>query len=103
MENELKCCNNINIFLCYVGCYISGGLKVWECSVDLVNYLCSSDIALRGLRVLELGCGAALPALYAYSQGANVTFQDYVSQAKCESHNIAFIYSTKALCYPEHE
>ena len=30
-------------------------------------------------RVLELGCGAALPSIYAMLQGAHVTFQDYVS------------------------
>lgn len=43
-----------------------GGFKTWECSVDLCEYLAAEWPALRagrrGLRVAELGCGAALPA-----------------------------------------
>ncbi|KAI0360363.1 hypothetical protein OH77DRAFT_1418261 [Trametes cingulata] len=46
-----------------------GGLKTWECSLDLVDCLdsiYSTDVAekLRGKRVLELGCGTAVPSLY---------------------------------------
>ena len=41
-----------------------GGLKIWECSQDLVSYLNSSNINLKNQRILELGCGAALPSLY---------------------------------------
>ncbi|XP_064614081.1 uncharacterized protein LOC135477807 [Liolophura sinensis] len=52
-----------------------GGLKVWECSLDLVNHLSSLEIAFRGLSVLELGCGAGLPGLCTLTQQANVTFQ----------------------------
>ncbi|KAG5459640.1 MAG: hypothetical protein BJ554DRAFT_8410 [Olpidium bornovanus] len=41
-----------------------GGLKTWECSVDLAGHLasrvCGPD--LEGKRVLELGCGSALPS-----------------------------------------
>ncbi|XP_013398729.1 histidine protein methyltransferase 1 homolog isoform X2 [Lingula anatina] len=54
-----------------------GGLKVWECSVDLTHYLSGLKLAFRGLKVLELGCGAGLPGLYTYCQGALVDFQDY--------------------------
>ena len=31
-----------------------GGLKVWECSIDLVEYLLSSGIYMNGLEVLEV-------------------------------------------------
>jgi len=42
-----------------------GGLKTWECSLDLVDYLNGikgGDV--RGKRVLEIGCGTAVPVCY---------------------------------------
>ncbi|KAJ7340442.1 Histidine protein methyltransferase 1 [Desmophyllum pertusum] len=54
-----------------------GGLKIWECSVDLVEYLLESGMNFQGKRVLEIGCGAGLPGIYALLQGAEVHFQDY--------------------------
>ena len=54
-----------------------GGLKVWECSEDLVRFLHSSGMEMKGLKVLDLGCGAALPGLYCFSKGAEVWFNDY--------------------------
>ncbi|KAH9023926.1 hypothetical protein EDB84DRAFT_1564570 [Lactarius hengduanensis] len=42
-----------------------GGLKTWECALDLAAYL-DRDVlvgAHAGLRVLELGCGTAAPTL----------------------------------------
>ncbi|KAH9179042.1 hypothetical protein EDB89DRAFT_2063142 [Lactarius sanguifluus] len=42
-----------------------GGLKTWECALDLAAYL-DRDVVLgaqAGLRVLELGCGTAAPTL----------------------------------------
>ena len=55
-----------------------GGLKVWECAFDLVEYLAESEIDFSGVRVLELGCGAGLPAIFALIKGAReVHFQDY--------------------------
>ncbi|KDE03995.1 hypothetical protein MVLG_05564 [Microbotryum lychnidis-dioicae p1A1 Lamole] len=50
-----------------------GGLKVWECSLDLVRVLRDRreggrDGEWMGKRVLELGCGTALPACYAFAQ-----------------------------------
>lgn len=60
-----------------------GGLKTWECSIDLVDYLGSASVAhdVQGKRVLEvcasysfpstqasitiqIGCGTAVPSLY---------------------------------------
>ncbi|CAE6410605.1 unnamed protein product [Rhizoctonia solani] len=38
-----------------------GGMKTWECSLDLAGYV--SDEVLKGNRVLELGCGTAMPSL----------------------------------------
>ena len=33
---------------------ILGGLKLWECALDLTEYISSLDIAFRGLKVLEV-------------------------------------------------
>ncbi|KIK06010.1 hypothetical protein K443DRAFT_674583 [Laccaria amethystina LaAM-08-1] len=67
-----------------------GGLKTWECSLDLIEYLVTAllDETYRGRRILELGCGTAVPSLYilrelfsstptAAKEGANVHFQDF--------------------------
>jgi len=45
-----------------------GGLKTWECSIDLASQLheiCRSTSAnsSRGKRILELGCGTAVPSI----------------------------------------
>jgi hypothetical protein len=67
-----------------------GGLKVWECSMDLCRYLHdhTKGIALRGQHVLELGCGHGLPACWILKQALHqnhgnldmdcfVVFSDY--------------------------
>jgi len=55
-----------------------GGLKIWECSEDLVEWLHQTKgDKLAGLKVLELGCGAGLPGIYCFTQGATVWFSDY--------------------------
>jgi 2-polyprenyl-3-methyl-5-hydroxy-6-metoxy-1,4-benzoquinol methylase len=87
-----------------------GGIKVWECSLDLCNFLPSyvGWFDLSTLNVLELGCGHGLPGLYFLLRGAKVMFQDfnsevlnkitksYISQINCNynldlSKNSAFI------------
>uniref|UniRef100_A0A7S0BJL8 protein-histidine N-methyltransferase n=1 Tax=Rhodosorus marinus TaxID=101924 RepID=A0A7S0BJL8_9RHOD len=47
-----------------------GGRKLWESSVDLVQYCASEKLSFAGKRVLELGCGHALPSIFAAQQGA---------------------------------
>lgn len=42
-----------------------GGMKVWECSIDLVRYLATQEIRLDPNQfAIELGCGHGLPACY---------------------------------------
>jgi predicted nicotinamide N-methyase len=54
-----------------------GGFKLWECGVDLVGYLrdavhastsssssSPTSLTIKGRRILELGCGHGLPAVY---------------------------------------
>lgn len=77
-----------------------GGFKVWECSIDLVEYVLSyewymtflktgsnelgdggpsmsTSSSLKNRTVLELGCGHGLPGLACLLQGAQqVTFSD---------------------------
>ena len=56
-----------------------GGMKVWECAYDLIDYLASGDSPpLSGRRVLELGCGIGLPGIFSLLCGAEtVHFHDY--------------------------
>lgn len=56
-----------------------GGLKIWECTEDLLEWLISanSNACLSKKNVLDLGCGAGLLGIAALKAGANVVFQDY--------------------------
>ncbi|CAB1312408.1 unnamed protein product [Coregonus sp. 'balchen'] len=55
-----------------------GGLKVWECTYDLLELLEREGETFGGKRVLDLGCGAGLLGLLALKRGASqVHFQDY--------------------------
>ncbi|XP_047029599.1 histidine protein methyltransferase 1 homolog [Helicoverpa zea] len=56
-----------------------GGLKIWECTYDLIQYL---EENLTGMKfensnVLDLGCGAGILGIYAFLHNSKVTFQDY--------------------------
>uniref|UniRef100_A0A915JXA9 protein-histidine N-methyltransferase n=1 Tax=Romanomermis culicivorax TaxID=13658 RepID=A0A915JXA9_ROMCU len=57
-----------------------GGLKIWECSIDLGRYISRLDskVKLANKNVVELGCGAGIPGLASLLSNANrVVFQDY--------------------------
>ena len=58
-----------------------GGYEVWECTIDLLNYLHSHiEILKQSSSVLDLGCGAGLlgiAAKMASSDHVLVVFQDY--------------------------
>jgi methylase of polypeptide subunit release factors len=56
-----------------------GGFKVWECAIDLIQYLHlnGNSQLWANTTVLEAGCGVGLPAIYALQQCAKtVFFQD---------------------------
>ena len=66
----------------------AGGFKLWECAVDLAQYLCKEyslnklitsktdpNHELVGKRVLELGCGQGLSGIVPLLAGAEVHFQ----------------------------
>ena len=59
-----------------------GGFKLWECGMDLTEYLDEigkEDSYFHGKVVAELGCGHAIPSLYCLLRGsAEIAFQDYV-------------------------
>lgn len=57
-----------------------GGLKVWECTQDIGEFIAEEEIdeSLAGKRVLDLGCGCGVLGIIALESGAVVDFQDYV-------------------------
>lgn len=57
-----------------------GGLKVWECSQDIGEFIDDQGIVddLAGKRVLDMGCGCGVLGIMALECGAVVDFQDYV-------------------------
>lgn len=57
-----------------------GGMKIWECTFDLIKYLKEEDVDFKGKTVLDLGCGAGLLGIVALKRKAKeVHFQDYNS------------------------
>ncbi|NXG64510.1 MET18 methyltransferase, partial [Hemiprocne comata] len=57
-----------------------GGLKIWECTFDLIDYLSEAEIPFTNKAVLDLGCGAGLLGIVALrGEAAEVHFQDYNS------------------------
>lgn len=56
-----------------------GGLKIWECSIDLLNFLQNkySKIQNTNMDVLELGCGHGFPGIYMLLKNSKVVFQDF--------------------------
>ncbi|XP_041867154.1 histidine protein methyltransferase 1 homolog isoform X2 [Melanotaenia boesemani] len=57
-----------------------GGLKVWECTYDLLELIEKNGETFSEKAVLDLGCGAGLLGILALKRGARqVHFQDYNS------------------------
>lgn len=57
-----------------------GGLKVWECTYDLLELIEREGETFGGKAVLDLGCGAGLLGILSLKRGARqVHFQDYNS------------------------
>jgi len=58
-----------------------GGRELWECAIDLVEWLAAHRAGLRLTgpygNVLELGCGRGLPGLWCLRRGNDVFFSDY--------------------------
>ncbi len=56
-----------------------GGIKIWECSLDLCKFLPDyiGWYNMKDLRVLELGCGHGLPGIYFLLKNSFVLFQDF--------------------------
>ncbi|KAF9480933.1 hypothetical protein BDN70DRAFT_876955 [Pholiota conissans] len=47
-----------------------GGLKTWECSLDLVDYLdgLKDEVGFEGKKVLDLGCGTGVPSMFIFRE-----------------------------------
>ncbi|NXG17217.1 MET18 methyltransferase, partial [Grallaria varia] len=57
-----------------------GGLKIWECTFDLMDYFSEAKTEFSNKTVLDLGCGAGLLGIVALKGKAErVHFQDYNS------------------------
>ncbi|NXY14294.1 MET18 methyltransferase, partial [Atrichornis clamosus] len=57
-----------------------GGLKIWECTFDLLEYFSEAEIQFANKTVLDLGCGAGLLGIAALrGKAERVHFQDYNS------------------------
>uniref|UniRef100_A0AAR5P617 protein-histidine N-methyltransferase n=1 Tax=Dendroctonus ponderosae TaxID=77166 RepID=A0AAR5P617_DENPD len=54
-----------------------GGLKIWECTYDMLSYIAESQLDFHNKNVLDLGCGAGLIGMLCLLKGATCTFQDY--------------------------
>lgn len=59
-----------------------GGIKIWECSLDLCDFLPGyiGWYDLSNMKVLEVGCGHGLPGLYFLLKGSLVLYQDFNSE-----------------------
>lgn len=55
-----------------------GGFKLWECTIDLLDYLSKNTILFNGKSVLDLGCGTGALGVFTLIAGAqSVDFQDF--------------------------
>ncbi|KAJ3501425.1 hypothetical protein NMY22_g18932 [Coprinellus aureogranulatus] len=70
-----------------------GGLKTWECSLDLVEYLESKRPFSKygGKRVLELGCGTAIPSLYVLLQALSEAPSEKETHIHLQDYNASVL------------
>ena len=56
-----------------------GGIKIWECDEDLLEFLPSIyDDSWKNKNILDMGCGHGLPGIYLLLKGINeICFQDF--------------------------
>ena len=56
-----------------------GGIKIWECDQDLLEFLPSIyDDSWKNKNILDMGCGHGLPGIYLLLKGINeICFQDF--------------------------
>jgi len=55
--------------------------ELWHSAAALAEFLAGQSARLRGTRVLEIGCGLALPGIVAAAAGARVTCTDFEKHA----------------------
>ena len=79
LEDEFDLFNNPSDIIPFV---YEGGLKTWECSLDLVSFLFKNQHLAQGKSIIELGCGSALPGITAFttSLASSLILQDYNHQ-----------------------
>lgn len=54
-----------------------GGLKTWECSIDLLQFLNEKKVGSEVVsKVLEIGCGSGLPGIFCYKQFLRSSFEE---------------------------
>ena len=56
-----------------------GGIKIWECDKDLLEFLPSIyNDSWKNKNILDMGCGHGLPGIYLLLKGINeICFQDF--------------------------
>ena len=56
-----------------------GGIKIWECDQDLLEFLPSIyNDSWKNKNILDMGCGHGLPGIYLLLKGVNeICFQDF--------------------------
>lgn len=70
-----------------------GGFKVWECALDLIQYMRAgqNSIFLSGRTVLEAGCGLGLPSVCALQQGAKSVFLQDLNREVLETGTLTTV------------
>jgi predicted nicotinamide N-methyase len=77
------------------------GGEIWPAAVAMCDFLANHTDAVRGARVLELGCGTGACGLYAAALGASrVLLSDGGSSALCDLIEVNIEGSHRAACTP---